>query len=876
MSTPDDLKKAVERLKVLPEDKEWPAGKKGEEDRREAARPWRETLEQEAGSDETVALLEVIRGKLEKQGKGAWPTPMGALVVGAKETLEVLANENPYSVREYWNRMEEVHMPMHLGLDAEPRPGAVCPVRGGDKDWASKYASKIKPGEYVQDSIANEYIYRVGRAEAFCRALDVTRREFRMVEKETLQDAMKLLALPGGGGPRPELRVTLDLWGFGERVIAELSRQWFAIPDGKYILLGGEPEKLEDEKAHCPSDFVLFSRHVFRPDPDDHVKKQAAVRGEKVMRAAKAAITSRLNQKGPAHPFLAYLRDKDQDIDVVVRRAVGAIDGFVAANWGSFLFVARKWLKETSGTTSNLWRVQREHREDIDDIKAEALKLGDLLDAQEAVPWNDARLSVLEELLADGEPLLEEVIEVLKSDPVPAWLHRFAVDDAKLNGTPIRAGERMIVHLGSAATDANSAGDAADILFGGRYEPRFPRPYLHACPGKELAMGVLLGMLVGLLEQKDVRRESSITVSFAPRGLGAAPSPPMPAVLPKRDDPRTLSVQAHQFWIGAFGFLLPVLVYFVAGVLPVPRLKPWLPLGEVSSYYHTSGVAVFCGMLIAMFGFLYTYRGYDARDETPTNLAGLFALVVACCPTWPPPDLLIVTEDVHPSLKIWRQYSPWAHGTAAVLLFAFLIYMAVRLFRWSDDPTGRPRLRHERTIEKRFRDDLCLIAGLVMSVSIGWLLGEFAEKNAKIIKRAVAGLSLENGPAGAWTALGLLLASGLVSVFWFRSAARKEREADKRDAKTAKQSQDDRVAAGLVAIAFVAGFLGLLLALPWLRKVVTEEYRTLITLVPEVLAIWAFAISWLVKSQTPRVNRWADRFRRLLARIGWRYKFEPT
>jgi hypothetical protein len=867
MSARDDFEEARDPLSDLPKDEEW--GDR-EEERREAACPWREALEQEAGSDESVDLLKAIRDELVKgkHGGGAWPTPMGALVVGAKETLEVLASENPYSVREYWKRMKDVHMPMHLGLDAAPRHGPVCPIRGRDKDWAEKYPNEIGSGEYERDSIANEYIYRIGRAEAFCRALRETRREFQDAEKETLQDAMKSLALPGGGGPRPELRVTIDLWAFTERVIAELSRQWFAIPDGKYIRLGGEPKKPEDETAYCPSDFVLFSRHVFRPDPDDHVEKQAAVRGEKVMTAARAAIGKRFEHPGAAHPFLEHLTNKDPDIVAVARRAVGAIDGFVAANWGSFLCVARTWLKE------DLWRIQRKHREDLDDLKAKALKFADLLDEKEAFPWDSERvkerLEELEELLEDARPFLAEVIEVLKSNPVPAWLHRFAVAEVKLNGTPIRAGERVIVHLGRAATDKNDPHEAADILFGGPYDPRFPRKYLHACPGKELAMGVLTGMLVGLLEQKDVRRESTLTMSFSPRGIGAPALPPMPLAPPKPDDPRRLSIEDHRLWIAMFGLLLPVLSYLVAGIFPGERFDVrWYPLRDVSEYFHTSAVSVFCGMLIAMSGFLGTYRGYDVRDELPTNVAGWSAALVAGFPTiksWAGKD------ENH----WWPWWFPVVHVTAAFVMFVCLIDLAVRLFRKSEDEKKKSHPRHERPIEKKFRDDLCLIAGLIMTAALVWIGVAFGLDDENLtpspsfrsfLRELILKLAFVRGRAGAWTALGLMLSCVLISIGWFRRSLRKERD----EAKT--PLQHEWVAFPLVVIAAIAGGMGCILAYEWLSEVTGKvKLDTLIMLVPEVLAIWAFAISWIVKSQHPRVNPWVDRFRRLVALVGWRYE----
>jgi hypothetical protein len=43
-----------------------------------------------------------------------------------------------------------------------------------------------------------------------------------------------------------------------------------------------------------------------------------------------------------------------------------------------------------------------------------------------------------------------------------------------------------------------------------------PGQPLHACPGREMAMGVLLGMISAVVMQKGLRRESRLLLSFDP------------------------------------------------------------------------------------------------------------------------------------------------------------------------------------------------------------------------------------------------------------------------------------------------------------------------------------------------------------------------
>ena len=116
--------------------------------------------------------------------------------------------------------------------------------------------------------------------------------------------------------------------------------------------------------------------------------------------------------------------------------------------------------------------------------------------------------------IADGSELALGVIDTLKVFPVPPWLHRTAMSATKLGGVDIAEGDKIAVHLGSSALDQ----PGPDMLFGGkcRYDvsPQQAAP-LHACPGRELALGVLMGMLTAVLQEHDLRRdEGTLMLSF--------------------------------------------------------------------------------------------------------------------------------------------------------------------------------------------------------------------------------------------------------------------------------------------------------------------------------------------------------------------------
>jgi Protein of unknown function (DUF998) len=179
--------------------------------------------------------------------------------------------------------------------------------------------------------------------------------------------------------------------------------------------------------------------------------------------------------------------------------------------------------------------------------------------------------------------------------------------------------------------------------------------------------------------------------------------------MPTSDPPDQLSLQAHRRIIGTLGLLMPLLIYLLAGVRPTVGLARWRPLWSVSAYYYSGAVGVFVGVLFALSLFLFSYQGYKGVkvDRVVGAVGGLAALVVALFPTAAPAGL--------PELAWWSQATGVIHYGAAAVLFLSFIVFAVWLFRKSDTPR-----RRDRPADKRRRDDICLVCGLVMIVCVLW------------------------------------------------------------------------------------------------------------------------------------------------------------
>jgi hypothetical protein len=102
---------------------------------------------------------------------------------------------------------------------------------------------------------------------------------------------------------------------------------------------------------------------------------------------------------------------------------------------------------------------------------------------------------------------------------------------------------------------------------------------------------------------------------------------------------------------------------------------------------------VFVGTLFAVGWFLFSYRGYDRKDDIVGDLAWLFTLGVALFPT--------------------TSSNPWisgAHFVSAALMFLVLSYFALFLFTKSDATVKTP--------EKETRNRVYVTCGVIMLVCI--------------------------------------------------------------------------------------------------------------------------------------------------------------
>lgn len=180
-----------------------------------------------------------------------------------------------------------------------------------------------------------------------------------------------------------------------------------------------------------------------------------------------------------------------------------------------------------------------------------------------------------------------------------------------------------------------------------------------------------------------------------------------------KSSPDDLSNRVERTIIGTVGLALPLLLYLIAAWRPQNSAARWQLLPSISAYYYSGAVVVFVGLLATLAVFLFAYQGYGNPwhlwDIIAARLAASASIVVAFFPTGAPPGYV--------APPWWQPWMEYVHTAAAAVLFCSFAFFALFLFRRTDpsDPEGRAR-----SDDKRWRDEIYLVCGLVILLAIAW------------------------------------------------------------------------------------------------------------------------------------------------------------
>jgi Dyp-type peroxidase family len=445
---------------------------------------WKRLLE----TRDKMELARAVWAAIRARG-GMYRTPMGVLVGGAEGVRTVLSREDYFSVRTYWGRMSASLGETMLGMDAVPKATEKLAKTMQDE----RYERTVPHGRYQREAHApNKYMAKISFGAALAAA--------RTATDAFVRDLADKCGYQGETGKL----VFIDVAELAAAVLGTLANDWFGLPPT--MIRTADASEKNAKHGRCPIDFAIASQFIFRPDPGE-IKSALAQKHGKFLREAALEFA-----KSPDNgPFLEKLRQNDygnsarqgaEPTEAPLARAwIAAVNGFVAPTFPTLCNVMSRWIAERE-----LWRLQQWLRTASDaDGPPDALLSGQpALEALEMTPlWRAFKSAFLKE-------------------PVPDLLYREAVANVevrttRMDGRPgeairIDAGEQVIVSLASAATDE----DKLDLLFGGtRAEGS---PLHHACPGQQAALGVMLGIAVGLLQQHELReRPTRLQLQVEPR-----------------------------------------------------------------------------------------------------------------------------------------------------------------------------------------------------------------------------------------------------------------------------------------------------------------------------------------------------------------------
>ena len=327
------------------------------------------------------------------------------------------------------------------------------------KSFGEIYLGKDEGAQYQLESHkANRAIQDITRQEAFDSAFARTR--------------LTLHQLAGGKGG---VEKTVEAKDLVDAVLAGLCDEWFGLPDNIFVVAGGWHWR-DGGPPTCPGHFHSPSRYMFQPNPGKEATDIGEAHGKLLNKAVHDWVAGhRRRGTVPLRTIAERLFEAIPDDDErLVRTLIGVLMGFLPTVDGNLRATLYEWVNDRS-----LWDHQ---------LGYQAAAAGKPYDKAHAV-------------------LLPKLIRTLQLRPVPELTWRIALRNHRLGGVDVRAGETVAISIVSAMHEC-LANDDPDIyaVFGGKRERgtgiSIPT---HACPGYEMALGVLLGFFAALAEFADMR-----------------------------------------------------------------------------------------------------------------------------------------------------------------------------------------------------------------------------------------------------------------------------------------------------------------------------------------------------------------------------------
>jgi lysophospholipase L1-like esterase len=446
---------------------------------------WKTALEdaEEAAEFRSSAIWAAIRSDYG----GVLRTPYGVLI-GSRELIQHWMSEHAHavSVAGYMPRMRNSFGPIFLGMDAGPDyQREVGPALEGIRQLEQlqdPHGQPVDPFDLACQCTKKEIDRLVSLAQQFAR------------DDETLRRA-------AGGAPIESVKwdVTIDLRELVDNLLATFCEAWYGLSeDGGFLSRGGFSWAWQyGDPARYPGHFMAPSRAFFQPHPGLEVEQTGSLHGQALAHSMKGFLEAFGDTLKAHKPALGAVLDSDVaqgDPNYAARTIIGMIMGFVPTVDGVLRRALAQW-----GNDGTLWT-----------LRAARGSVGD------------------PDLKAQAEL---EFVRAMQLRTTPESLWRTATRSFRLDGegasnaVDVVAGDALIFGLMSATQQCLSMGDVNTALSFSGDRKAAPRP-THACPGRQLAMRMMLGFVQALVTSAQPLRPGAAPSTFAVAGRTHMPVQP--------------------------------------------------------------------------------------------------------------------------------------------------------------------------------------------------------------------------------------------------------------------------------------------------------------------------------------------------------------
>lgn len=447
----------------------------------------------------------------------------------ARRILEVLSNWEEFTVEEGLSRLDKSSGPIFVA--EQPNDQYDRPELQFDDPTSPE--RQIRFNYWKESTDTNAIINSLGVQDGFIDGYEAGRKvlAWLIADAEQRHAGAKLLGINETAHPEFKLELRRE---YLTPALALCNQAWFGLPDGGFKEDGDamqpakfmEPGDLtwqpaSERMARCPGDALTPSRNAFSPR-SNKVSEMLAREHGTALRDAGAKFVAHYwggkNGPVPGRITQAMFATPDMTEELAARNVIGIMLGATPPTIGNLQGIFYDWLHERS-----LWRHQAEFARQMSAVSDEP---DDPAAPPHAKEFKAAMAALYKPLSVSmcKRPSPEILFRTCRGDkndrskPVIltrekqiSWKDRRGplLDDIEIaNGDavylPLNSATQWKLHRSASEPDQLERG--VEVVFGGNRDQvadvvkGIPAPPVHACSGRKLAMGAMVGIAAAFLE----------------------------------------------------------------------------------------------------------------------------------------------------------------------------------------------------------------------------------------------------------------------------------------------------------------------------------------------------------------------------------------